>query len=240
MKFLVLHFFPRGFAHNFISDKPYYEQMVLERGLFSLWTNMKKPILYTGLIFTFLITGCAAMEDQGSSQPDYNSSKKMMVDMLETEEGKQAIKKALEDEEIKGALMMEQDFVRDTITSTLTSDAGKEYWQSVMKDPEFAKSFAESIQQENEKIIKNLMKDPEYQGMMISILQDPEMEEEYLELMQSKAYRQQVMTVMTEAFESPYFIAKLNGIMSQVAEEQMKKKEEEKETEAEGEEGGGE
>nr|WP_255245287.1 spore germination lipoprotein GerD [Evansella sp. LMS18] len=196
-------------------------------------------LLFTSLILMIFATGCAAAEGQSNSQPDYENTKKMMVDMLKTDEGKQAIKEALEDEEIKGALVMEQDFVRDTVTSTLTSDAGKEYWTTVMKDPEFAKSFAESIQQENEKIIKNLMKDPEYQGMMITILQDPEMEEEYLELMQSKAYRQQVMTVMTEAFESPYFISRLNEIMGKVAEEQMKKKEEEKETQSEGGESGG-
>ncbi|MDQ0256043.1 spore germination protein D [Evansella vedderi] len=186
-------------------------------------------ILCLGLIISFFISGCAAMEEQSSQQPDYESTKKMMVDMLKTDEGKQAIKDVLEDDEVKSAIVMEQDYVTETIRTTLTSEAGKEYWQSVMQDPEFAQSFAQSMQQENERILKSLMKDPEYQGMMISILKDPEMEEEYLELMQSKEYRQQVMNVMTEAFESPYFIAKLNEIMSNVAEEQMQKKEEEKE-----------
>lgn len=195
-------------------------------------TNYRYVFLCFAIITSFFIAGCAAMEES-NSQPDYQSTKKMMVDMLKTDEGKQAIKEVLEDDEVKQAVIMEQDYVTETIRTTLTSDAGKEYWQSLMQDPEFAKAFAESMQQENERVMKSLMKDPEYQGMMISVLKDPEMEEEYLELMQSKAYRQQVMNVMEEAFQSPYFVAKLNEIMANVAEKQMQKKEEEKETEKE-------
>ncbi|SDZ37506.1 spore germination protein D [Evansella caseinilytica] len=199
-----------------------------------MWQLKYKVKLSICMILIILITGCAAMEDQ-SQQPDYENTKKMMVDMLKTDEGKQAIQDVLKDEEVKKALVMDQDYVKDTIRSTLTSDAGKEYWQKVMKDPEFSKAFAESLQNENEKVLKGLMKDPEYQGMMITVLKDPEMEKEYLELMQSKAYRQQVMTIMTEALESPLFVGKLNEIIASVAEKQMQKKEEEKE----GQSGGG-
>ncbi|MFA9556524.1 spore germination lipoprotein GerD [Evansella sp. AB-rgal1] len=194
---------------------------------------IKRILLSFGLIFILFISGCAAMEEQNSSQPSYESTKKMMVDMLQTEEGKKAIQEVLKDDEVKTALVMDQDYVRETIQTTLTSEEGKEYWQRVMQDPEFAKSFAESMQNENEKILKSLMKDPEYQGMMIEVLQDPEMEEEYLNLMKSKEYRQQVMTVMTEAFESPFFVAKINEILSRVAEEQMKKQDPEKQKEGE-------
>nr|WP_246596059.1 spore germination lipoprotein GerD [Bacillus alkalicola] len=191
-------------------------------------------------VVAILLSSCAAMEDQSNSQPSYESTKKMMVDMLKTDEGKQAIKEVLQDEEVKQELVMEESFVRETVQTTLTSDAGKEYWTSLMQDPEFAKSFAESMQQENEQILKNLMKDPEYQGMMISVMKDPEMEEQYLETMQSKEYRQQVLNVMTDAFESPYFVAKLNEIMANVAQKQMEKQDKENETkEDEGGEGGG-
>ncbi|UCZ53411.1 spore gernimation protein GerD [Bacillus shivajii] len=176
------------------------------------------------LIFLAIIifTSCAAAEEQ-NAQPDYESTKKMMVDMLKTDEAKDSIKEVLQDDEVRQELVMEEDYVKETIQTTLTSEAGKEYWQEVMQDPDFANAFAESMQQENEKMMKNLMKDPEYQGMMMSVLKDPEMEEKYLELMQSKEYRQQVMTVMAEAFESPFFVAKINEILANVAEEQMQK-----------------
>lgn len=173
------------------------------------------------------MVSCAATEDQGS-QPDYESTKKMMVDMLKTDEGKKSIQEVLSDEEVKQEIVMEQTLVKETIQQVLTSEKGKEFWQKLMQEPEFAKSFAESLQAEIEKVTKNLMKDPEYQGMMMDILQDPEMEKAYLDLLKSKAYREQVTTIMTETFESPYFKAQVSEILAKVASEQMKKEEKSK------------
>lgn len=190
------------------------------------------------LILCFIIiglSGCAAgAEENGGGSNDYESTKKMMVDMLKTDEGKKAVQEVLSDEEVKQEILMDQAFVKQTIQQTLTSEKGKEFWQEIMKDPEFAKSFAETMQKENEKILKSLMKDPEYQSMMMDILKDPEMEKAILDLLKTKEYRQQVMNIMTDAFESPYFKAKINETLSKVAKEQM-----EKEDKKSKEEGGG-
>lgn len=187
---------------------------------------MKKAtyLLISCLFFTILVS-CAAAEDNGSSNPDYEKTKKMTVDLLKTDEGKVAIQELMKEDEMRQTLVMDHDFIKQTIQSTLTSETGKEFWQDLMKDPEFAKTFAESMQTENEKILKGLMKDPEYQTMMLTILKDPEMETAVLDLMKSKEYRQQVMTIMAESFESPLFTAKLNEILTAVAEKQMKKQE---------------
>lgn len=173
-------------------------------------------------ILVLLLPACAAMEEQ-SSQPDYESTKRMMIDMLKTDEGKKAIQEVINDDEVRQELIMDQAFVKETIQKTLTSEHGKQFWQELMQEPEFAKSFAENIQQENEKLIKNLMKDPEYQDMMMDILQDPEMEKAALDLLKSKEHRQQVMNIMADAFESPYFKARINEILGKVASEQMEK-----------------
>lgn len=176
------------------------------------------------ILFTLiLLTSCAAQENGNQSSPDYEGTKQMMVDMLKTDEGKVAVQEVLTDDEVKQHIVMDQAFVRKAIQETLVSEQGKKFWQETMKDPEFAKTFAESIQKENEKILKNLMKDPEYQTMMIDILKDPEMEKASLELMKSKEYRQQVMTIMSEAFESPYFAQKINEVLTEVAKKQMEK-----------------
>lgn len=198
-----------------------------------LWKGAKTLKSFVNLLLLLSVTlmvSCAATEDQGS-QPDYESTKKMMVDMLKTDEGKKSIQEVLSDDEVKQEIIMEQVLVKETIQQVLTSEKGKEFWAELMKDPEFAKSLAESLQAEIEKVIKNLMKDPEYQTMMMDILQDPEMEKAALDLMKSKAYRQQAMTIMAEAFESPYFKAQVNEILGKVASEQMKKEEEKKEKE---------
>ncbi|OIJ16265.1 spore gernimation protein GerD [Anaerobacillus arseniciselenatis] len=184
------------------------------------------------LVTIILMASCATVEDQGN-QPDYESTKQMMVDMLKTDEGKEAIQEILKDDEVRQELVMDQAFVKETIQQVLTSEQGKEFWEEVMEDPEFAKAFAESIQEQNQILLKSLMKDPEYQEMMMDILQDPEMEEAALDLMKSKEYRQQVMNIMADAFESPYFKARVNEILGKVASEQMEKEAEDDEDEEE-------
>jgi spore germination protein D len=184
-----------------------------------------KKIIYVSLFALLLsiVASCAQAENSGANTPDYESTKKMMVDMLKTDEGKKAIQEIMSDEELQKEIVMDNDFVKVTIQQTLTSEAGRQFWQDVMQDPEFAQKFAESMQTENEKMLKGLMKDPEYQGMMITVLQDPEMEKAILETMKSKEYRQQVMTIMSEAFESPFFTAKMNEVLTKVAQQQMEK-----------------
>ncbi len=77
--------------------------------------------------------------------------KKMMVDMLQTDDGKTAIRDIMADEEMRKELVMDHIFVKEAVQETLTSEQGKAFWQETMKDPEFAKTFAESMQSENEK-----------------------------------------------------------------------------------------
>ncbi|OLO27134.1 spore gernimation protein GerD [Alkalihalophilus pseudofirmus] len=199
-----------------------------------------RKLIIIPTILIFFITGCATAEGGGNSQPDYESMKKMMVDMLQTDEGKKAISEAITDEEVQQELIMEQAFVKQTIQQTLTSEQGKAFWQQTMQDPEFARALAESIKPETEKMLKALMKDPEYQQMMMDILKDPEMEKAALDLMRTKEYRQQVMTIMADAFESPFFVSKVNQILGKVTAEQLQKEAKQQEEKEQQGEGGGE
>lgn len=192
--------------------------------------------LLVSCLIIVLIVGCQTSADNsGNTTPDYDKTKQMLIDLLKTDEGKKAIQDLMKEDEMRQALVIDNDFVKETVQKTLISEAGKKFWEELLKDPEFAKTFAESMKTENEKMLKALMKDPEYQAMMISILKDPEMEKAVLELMKSKEYRQQVMTIMTEALESPLFKAKISEILEKVAQKQMTK---EKEGENEKKEGG--
>ncbi|MCE7793912.1 spore gernimation protein GerD [Salipaludibacillus sp. CUR1] len=178
-------------------------------------------ILLLGMIFNS--TGCAVLDDgNNSSQSDYEETKQMVVDVLQTEEGKRAIQEVLKGEEMREQLVMEQEFIKDTIQTTLASEKGRKYWERVMKDPEFAETFAVSMQEQNEQLLKGLMRDPEYQGMMQDILRDPEMEEDYLELMQTKTYRNQLQALVAEAMESPLFVARVSELLQQIAREELK------------------
>lgn len=169
-------------------------------------------------IFILLfISGCGQEESGG--QMDYDQTKKMVVDILKTDDGKKAVQELLEDEKIKQTLIMDEAIVADTIQTTLTSKDGTEFWKKSFEDPKFAESMAKSMKDGNEQLLKDLMKDPEYRGMMIEVLKDPELQKEVTTVLKSKEYREHLQTVVTETFESPLFKAKLQDILLKAAEE---------------------
>lgn len=182
------------------------------------------------LAFVIATTGCAQAES-GGKQIDYDETKKMVVDILKTDDGKKALQEVMSDDGMKEKLVMDQAMVTTTIEKTLTSDKGKEFWKKSFEDPKFAEAVAQSMKTEHEKLIKDLMKDPEYQGMMIEVLQDPELTKQLTVLMKSKEYREHLQKVMTETFESPLYKAKIEDILLKAATEKAgeeEKKEEEK------------
>lgn len=165
-----------------------------------------------------MIAGCGQGE-AGSNNMDYEQTKKMIVDILKTDDGKKAIQELMEDDKMKQKLVMDQAVVSETIEKTLTSDKGTEFWKKSFEDPKFAESIAKSMKKENEQLLKNLMKDPEYRGMMIEVLKDPELEKEVTNVLKSKEYREHLQSVITETFESPLFKAKIQEILLKAASE---------------------
>ncbi|MDF0727539.1 spore germination lipoprotein GerD [Cytobacillus sp. S13-E01] len=182
------------------------------------------------LIFScfLIIIGCAPRE-QGNQRLDYEETKKMVVDILKTDDGKKAIDEILTDDKMQQKLVMDQAVVTKSIQETLTSDKGAEFWQKNFEDPKFVESFAKSMQSEHEKIIKELMKDPDYQKMMMEILKNPEMEEEMNKVLRSQEMRAHMQTVITETLESPLFKAKMQELLIKGAEEIQTEKAEKKE-----------
>lgn len=172
--------------------------------------------LYLPLALITLLAGCGG-QAESAGQMDYDQTKKMIVDILKTDEGKKAVQELLADEKIKQNLIMDEAIVADTIQTTLTSEKGTEFWKKTFADAEFAESMAKSMKAENENLLKGLMKDPEYRGMMIEVIKDPEVEKEISNVLKSKEYREHLQTVMTETFESPLFQAKIQDILLKAA-----------------------
>lgn len=177
----------------------------------------KKSLVLPLLISGLLLTGCA--EADTSSQMDYEETKKMVVDILKTDDGKKAIKDVMNDETMKETLIMDQAVVSDTVEKALTSDQGTAFWKKSFEDPKFSESVAKSMRTENETLLKDLMKDPEYRTMMIDVLKDPELEKEVTTILKSTEYRKHVQAVMTETFESPLFKAKIQDLILKAVEE---------------------
>lgn len=178
---------------------------------------MKKIVTLLLLSIILLLSACSS--EQGSGQVDYEQTKKMMVDILKTDEGKKAIQDIMADSKMKQELIMDQAVVSDTIEKTLTSDKGSDFWKKQFKDPEFAKSYATSMKKENENLLKTLMKDPDYQEMMIDILKDPEYQKEMTDLLKSKEFRKHLQDTIVETFDSPLFKVKIQDTLMKAAQE---------------------
>lgn len=190
-------------------------------------------LLYASLSL-LILTSCAPAE-QETERMDYDQTKKMVVDILKTDEGKKAIEQVMNEEEVKQQLIMDQAIVKDTIQNTLTSEKGSEFWKKIFEDPKFAESFAKSLQKEQEKIIKQLMKDPDFQKSLIELFQNPEMEKQMLTVLKSQEYRGHIQKIMTETFESPLYKAKIQDLLLKAAEEvEQGNKEQQKGSEEEG------
>ncbi|WP_339148437.1 spore germination lipoprotein GerD [Sutcliffiella sp. BMC8] len=176
-----------------------------------------KSYLLPSLLLFLLLSGCAQGEKGG--QMDYEETKKMVVDILKTDDGKKAIEEIMADDKMKANFVLDQEVVTKSIEQTLDSEKGTEFWKKAFEDPKFAETFAKSMKDEHEKLIKDLMKDPEYQGMMVQILQDPEMEKQMITVMSGQEYKKHLQKVMTETFESPLFKAKIQDILLKAASE---------------------
>jgi spore germination protein D len=175
-------------------------------------------LMILAMSICILISGCAPMEESGG-QMDYEETKKMVVDILKTDDGKNALKEVMKDEEMKESLVMDQQIVTETIEKTLISDKGTEFWKKVFEDPKFVESFATSLKDEHEKVIKGLMTDPEYQKLMIEIFQDPEMQKTMQTAIKSQEFRKHLQEVVTETLSSPLYKAKIQETLLKAAEE---------------------
>jgi spore germination protein D len=178
--------------------------------------SKKRLLLLPIMVF---LTSCAATEDSGGGQIDYEQTKKMVVDILKTDDGKKAIQDVMSDESMKEKLVMDQKVVTDTIQQTLTSDKATEYWKKTFSDPKFAQSVSKNLKTENKKLLKELMNDPEYRGMMIEVFKEPEIQKEMADALKSKEYREHLQKVITETVDSPLFKAKIQELLLKAAEE---------------------
>ncbi|WP_026561259.1 spore germination lipoprotein GerD [Bacillus sp. J37] len=180
---------------------------------------MKRYLLLMTLIVCILALSACAPREESGTQMDYEETKKMVVDILKTDDGKKALQEVMKDEEMKQVLIMDQNVVKETIETTMTSDKGAEFWKKVFEDPKFVESFATSIKDEHEKVIKGLMTDPEYQKMLVDVLKDPEMEKSMLEAAKSQEFRKHLQDIVMETLSSPLYKVKIQETLLKAAEE---------------------
>ncbi|MBV7509722.1 spore gernimation protein GerD [Bacillus sp. sid0103] len=180
---------------------------------------MKAKSMLLLLPIMVFLTSCSSNDVSSGGQIDYEETKKMVVDILKTDDGKKAIQDVMSSDSMKEKLVMDQKVVTDTIEQTLTSDKAKDYWKKTFSDPKFAQSVSKNLKSENKKLLKELMNDPEYRGMMIEVFKEPEIQKEMADALKSKEYRAHLQKVITETIDSPLFKAKIQELLLKAAEE---------------------
>lgn len=183
-----------------------------------------------------VISGCAE-NGQAAERVNYDETKKMVVDILKTDDGKKAIQDIMLDDGMKQQFIMDQQVVSDTIEKNITTDKGKKFWQEAFSDPKFAAAYANSMKDAHEKLLKDLTKDPQYRGMIIDILKDPSLQKEFNGLLKSKEMREMSKSTLIETMDSPLVKAKIADILLKAAEEMPAKGN--GGTEGQGQQGGG-
>ncbi|MDC3417833.1 spore germination lipoprotein GerD [Aquibacillus salsiterrae] len=180
---------------------------------------MNRIIPIALICFSFLLlTACGGAGSANGEKTDYETTKKMVTDILKTDEGKKAITEVLNDDEMQKTFVIDSKLVKQSVTESLTSDKGKEFWTKMFEDPKFVESFAKSMQDKQEDVIKGLMSDAEYQKKMIEILQNPDMEKQMSTVVTGQEFRQYLEKVIQEQLDTPLFKAKISDLVLKAAE----------------------
>ena len=168
--------------------------------------------------FLIILGGCSPDNQQSQNQNfDYETTKKMVLDLLKSEEGAQTITDVIANEQTQETYVIHDDTVKTAVTENLTSDKGKEFWSKMFSDHEFVKKFTEAMVDQQEDIFKRLMADSSYQEQMLELFSNPE----YAQLIQSQLKSQQfkghLEESIQETLESPLFKATVSEIIIQHA-----------------------
>ncbi|MFJ8247785.1 spore germination lipoprotein GerD [Peribacillus asahii] len=198
---------------------------------------MKNGVAFLLISLFIICTGC---NQEGTNEKvDYEETKKMVVDILKTDDGKKALQEVLKDESMKNEIIMNNDTVTKAIESTLISDKGKEFWKRAFEDNEFTKAYAKALRSEHKKVLKELAKDPAYRTLLTDTMQEPDIQKEITNILKQNEMRKIYKQLIVETGESPLVKAQVEKAIQKAATEAVEKQKKE-EGGGGGEEGGGE
>src|SRR5690625_928679 len=185
--------------------------------------------IYLLFFIMFLLAGC--LNDSAAEQElDYDQTKKMVIDILHTDEGEKALQEIIAKDKMKQHLIMDSDVVKESITDTLGSKASVDMWKDLFEEPSFVESYQKSMADEQKKLFKSLMNDASFQKQMLNLLENPEMRKQTLTVLKGQQFREHLEDTIQETIEAPLFQAKVQELLLKAAEE---KRQEEKDKEKE-------
>ncbi|MFC5558126.1 spore germination lipoprotein GerD [Ureibacillus thermophilus] len=179
---------------------------------------MRNPLFNRLLTITFLLLLLASCSDATTAQPSYEEVKKIVVDAIQTEEGKKAIRQLLEDPSFRELVVLEHNEVETAINNSLMSEHAQEFWRKTFEDPKFKESMAKSMKDQQTEIMKQLMKDASFQQELITFFGQPDMKKELESILKSAELRKEIEKVVMETIESPLLQTKWQELIKKSGE----------------------
>lgn len=167
------------------------------------------------MILLFLLLVSCNNHTEPSKDQEYETTKQMMVDILQTEDGKKALSEVLNDDAMKQRLVIDSDAVKDALNEQLGSEKGSTIWANYFNDPVFVESFAKSFEKEHLEMLQRAMNDASFQKQMLEMMQDPELISYYLTILKSQSFRAHLEELIEQNFDTPAFQAKIKKIIEQ-------------------------
>jgi spore germination protein D len=208
---------------------------------------MSRVLRFISLAAVVLLTSCGMGSSSGGSggqnANSYKDTKTMVMDILKSDEGRKAVQSAAFgiDEGAGGSsgggssggssggaggptgirtlAVGDAKQLQLAVKDVLTDQQNSAFLQNLMKDPKFAGDFAKAIQNENKQLMKDLMKDPEYQKLQLDAMKNPEYQKIVLDTMRGMQYRQHVMNIIQESMQSPLFKTEMINMLKKAIEE---------------------
>ena len=141
-----------------------------------------------------------------------------MMDSIQTEDGKKAIRQLLQDPSFRDLIVLEHDEVQTAINTTLLSEDSKEFWKKQFEDPSFQENIAKSMKEQQTEIMKELINDATYQEDLISFFGQSEMQKELENALKSTTLRKQMEEVVMETIENPLLQTKWQQLIKESGE----------------------
>ncbi|AYC30574.1 spore germination lipoprotein GerD [Paenisporosarcina cavernae] len=163
------------------------------------------------LVFLLFLSGC----QQAESKPSYEETKKMVLDTLQTEDGKETMRKILSDPAFKEMLVLEDSVVKESIEKNIWSEDAKKFWKTTFEDPLFTETFAKSLESQQKDVLKQLMKDPSYQEEWQTFLSDPAMKEELASVFKQGDMRKELQKIVEDVIQNPLMQSKWQELILQ-------------------------
>lgn len=187
------------------------------------------PLYGAILGMTLTLVSCSPESggNDGGGQMSYKEMKSMVIDILNSEDGKKAVDKATSGESTLQAQSMnpqDQLRIRMAVKDVLTSPQYSSILSSLMTDPKFAGEFAKAVSKDDKRIHKDLMKDPSYQKDLTDMFKGPEMQQILSDSMKTTTVRTMINNSVNESIQNPLFKLEMMKMLQKAVKEELSPK----------------